>query len=136
MQRNMQIKNKITKWQFWLIAAAFLCFLSLDVPAQQASRTERVRFRRGATSATLTGTTSKSVNTYLLRVRRGQQISVRVSGTGEPAFSVGYYTEGYIDPVAEDQRNWSGTAAGSTDYVFEVKGGRGNSRYRIVFTVK
>ncbi|MFC5390502.1 hypothetical protein U0030_15270 [Brevundimonas bullata] len=65
------------------VAAAMTAVLALPAGAQDHSRTERVQFARGASSATLHGYDTVD---YVLGARRGQTLNVRLQPTNASAY--------------------------------------------------
>ncbi|MBD3819594.1 hypothetical protein [Brevundimonas diminuta] len=69
------------------VAAAMTAVLALPAGAQDHSRTERVQFARGASSATLHGNLhGYDTVDYVLGARRGQTLNVRLQPTNASAY--------------------------------------------------
>ena len=108
-----------------LAAAALVSVLTIALPAiaQDHSRTERVQFARGASSAVLNGNVhGHDTVDYVLGARRGQTLSVRMQTSNASAyFNVlprggdGTALEGAANVV-----DWRGVLPASGDYVVRV----------------
>jgi hypothetical protein len=121
--------------------ATFVLLLSSFVPAaaQQESKITRVRFAKGTTSKTYRGSVSHSINTYVVKARKGQTMSVTVSSSdGEALFSITQQPAPDTDPVelTHDRKRWSGTLANSDDYYISVGAARSVAAYTVTITVK
>ncbi|MGH7028378.1 hypothetical protein [Brevundimonas sp.] len=106
-----------------VLAAALLAVVTLPAAAQDHSRTERVQFARGASSATLHGNLHgyDSVD-YVLGARRGQTLSVRMQTSNASAYfnvlpSGG---DGTALDGAANVVDWRGVLPANGDYVVRV----------------
>ena len=127
-----------------LLIALILCALSVTIFAQKPTR---VKFRKGATSATISGTLSnyKSTRTYVIRVRAGQTLKVEQIRSETSAH---YVTLSIKNPAGEDvtdadascnsQKEVTPTEAG--DYVITVvecmKADVWRGNFKLKFTVE
>lgn len=107
----------------FLAAIGLLILISSDLSAQSP---QRIKFRRGAVTAEVTGTLSSfnGVRTYLIRVRDGQTLRTEQIGEkGNPiTISItrpdGEHVEGDNDASCNNRREVSPTKKG--DYRIEV----------------
>ena len=102
--------------------------------AQDATR--RIRFARGATSATVEGAVVRGERAaYLVGARAGQRMRVRVASPERNAvFQLhGPGKVGALPGAGEtdDATAWSGVLPRSGDYRIVVGGTRGNAEYRL-----
>jgi hypothetical protein len=119
----------------------FVLLLSSVVPAaaQQESKVIRVRFAKGATSRTYKGSVSHSTNTYVVKARKGQVMTVAVSSSdGEALFSISQQPAPDTDPVeiAADRKQWTSRLTNSGDYDISVGASRSVATYTLTITVK
>ncbi|HLA63903.1 MAG TPA: hypothetical protein VK610_05715, partial [Rhodothermales bacterium] len=98
--------------------------------------TERVQFRRGATSATVNGSAIRGERVrYILGASAGQRMSVTIRSTENNAvFAVGTGEEVAEWPATFTE--FTGRLAEDTDYAIDVWGTRGNASYTITFTIR
>lgn len=121
-----------------LILSAF----SPAVTAQQPDQNTRVRFARGTTARTYRGSISHSTNTYVVRARRGQTMTVSITSPQKLAlFHV--TTQEFIDGeygdainLATEARRWSLKLPTTADYYVAVVAERSVSDYTITIAVK
>jgi hypothetical protein len=130
----MRIAHRITFAAFLL-----LLFLSAPAMAQQESKITRVKFAKGTTSKTYRGSVSHSINTYIVKARKGQVLTVTVSSSdGEALFSISQQPAPDTDPVelAHDRKRWSDRLDTSGDYYISVGAARSVASYTLIITVK
>ncbi len=99
-------------------AAAAMLGASLPAPAQvRSERVERVRFARGASSATLTGRiTGYQMVDYLVNARAGQRMTVRFSTRGR-------FTYFLVRGPGSEQNLFDGSTSGNNaDFLLEESG--------------
>ena len=131
------MKLKIT---FLLLA---FCVFSVSVFAQQASRNIEVKFRKGAISRTYSDNVSRSVNTYYLRARRGQTLTVKITSPG----NIARFHVGTISPGSRDESDIKFIAEGDLTYykykintddeiAIPVGAIRNGSSYKLTITIK
>lgn len=96
----------------------------------------RIRFARGATSATVESAVVRGERaTYLVGARAGQRMRVRVASPGSNAvFQL--YGPGRVGALpgagdTDDATAWSGALPRSGDYRIVVGGTRGNAEFRL-----
>lgn len=118
-------------------------FLFLLLPvlttAQQESKIIRVKFAKGATSRTYKDSVSHSVNTYLVRARKGQTMSIIVSSPDNRAvFSISQQLETDTDPIeiVSDRKRWTSRLDTTGDYDISVGAERSVSTYTLTIKVK
>ena len=121
-----------------------LClFLSAFSPAtaQQQDKQVRVRFARGTTTRTYRGSVSHSSNTYIVRARRGQTMTITITSSQNHALfnittqeAVG--EAGDAVEVATEQRRWSQKLSAGGDYYVTVVAEHDVSDYALTITVK
>lgn len=105
------------------LAGALVSAFALPAAAQDHTRTERVQFARGTSSATLHGNVhGYDAVDYVIGARRGQTLNVRMQTTNASAyFNVlprsgdGTALEGAANVV-----DWRGVLPASGDYVVRV----------------
>lgn len=109
-------------------------------PGAQADEFRRIKFAKGKTSITISGAVLRDeVNTYIVKARRGQRMSVKVSSTENNAvISILDTAFEYIKGVGEmdNRTDWSGKLPESGDYKIEVAPTRGNASYRLTISIK
>ncbi len=113
--------------------------LPMMATAQQESKVIRVRFAKGATSRTYKGSVSHSVNTYLVRARKGQTMSVTITSPNNRAvFSISRQLEPDTDPIeiVTDQKMWTSRLDITGDYDISVGAERSVATYTLTITVK
>lgn len=131
MKRNLFLKLAL--------AVSVLLIALISANAQQEDKTVRVRFKKGANSATYKDSVSHSVNTYIVHARKGQTIIVSISAPSNNAtFNVGtrYENAGDVVEIVNEQRKWTGKADETGDYQISVLAARGSSSYAISISVR
>jgi hypothetical protein len=121
------------------IVAFMLLLLSALAIAQQDSKVIRVKFAKGATSRTYKGSVSHSTNTYLVRARKGQVMSIMITSPNNRAvFSISQQLEPDTDPIeiATDLKRWTSKLDITGDYDITVGAERSVATYTITITVK
>ena len=116
-----------------------LLLMPVLATAQQESKVIRVKFATGATSRTYKGSVSHSVNTYLVRARKGQTMSITITSPNNRAvFSISQQLEPDTDPIeiAADQKRWTSRLDTTGDYDISVGAERDVATYSITITVK
>ncbi len=119
---------------YWSIV---LCVVATCVLAQQGT-TQRVRFARGETSATVEGAVVRGTrDRYLIQARRGQMITVRLSSLESNAVFDLYAPGGKPRlNTMDDTTIWGGKLPASGDYTISVGPTRGNATYTLEVTVE
>lgn len=120
-------------------AAFLILLLAAPMMSQQESKITRVKFAKGTTSKTYRGSVSHSINTYIVKARKRQVLTVTVaSSDGEALFSISQQPAPDADPVelTHDRKRWSGTLANSGDYDISVGASRSVATYTLTITVK
>lgn len=121
-----------------LVTFMFLLLPALT-PAQQESKVIRVKFATGATSRTYKSSVSHSTNTYLVRARKGQTMSVIIKSPNNRAvFSISQQLEPDTDPIeiVSDQKRWMSRLDTTGDYDISVGAEHDVATYIITITVK
>jgi hypothetical protein len=129
------------------LIACILLSLSVNLVAQGGGRltapsgkTQRVRFARGRTTATLKGAVVRGTqDRYILGARAGQTMIVHVTSREKNAvFTIldpsGTALEGTDDGL--DAMDWSGELPLSGDYSIWVSPTRGNATYTLEVTIR
>jgi len=96
----------------------------------------RVQFKRGSSSATVTGKVSIALpDQYLVGARAGQVMSVQLTS---PQKSVRFMvmTSKTTDLLADNVRTWTGTLPETGDYHIIVDGDEKASTYTLTVTIK
>ncbi len=106
----------------------------------QQSRVRRVRFARGASSATIKDSVvSGTRDRYLLGARKGQKMSIRIVSLEDNAvFDVvaPVNQAGQQRTLKQEAFSWSGTLPETGDYQIVVGSTRGNASYRLQVTIR
>ncbi|MEO8891127.1 MAG: hypothetical protein ABI417_06265 [Coleofasciculaceae cyanobacterium] len=103
--------------------------------AEKGDRTERIRFQRGTTSATIqTSVVRGTRDTYLLAANRRQRMTVSITSLEKNAVFDIKDPNGRI--IKQEVTNWSGVLPSSGDYRIIVGGTRGNANYRMRVSVR
>ena len=102
---------------------------------------KRVRFPRGSTSTVLKGGVIRGDrDTYILGVREGQRMTVRITSVEDNAVFQIYKPGGKerLDRAGEDEviTRWIGRFPASGDYVIVVGGTRGNASYKLEIKIE
>ncbi len=118
-----------------LLPLLLLLVCASTVSAQEA-RTERVQFRRGATSATIHDDVARGEHVrYVLGAAAGQRMTVSIRSTESNAvFTVGL--DEYSTSAMPTFTEFTGRLAEGGDYVIDVGGTRGGASYTITFTIR
>lgn len=106
----------------------------------QQSRVRRVRFARGASSATIKDSVvSGTRDRYLLGARKGQKMSIRIVSLEDNAvFDIvaPVNQAGQQRTLKQEAFSWSGTLPETGDYQIVVGSTRGNASYRLQVTIR
>lgn len=116
-----------------------LLLMPMLATAQQESKVIRVKFATRATSRTYKSSVSHSVNTYLVRARKGQTMSVTITSPNNRAvFSISRQLEPDTDPIeiVTDQKMWTSRLDITGDYDISVGAERSVATYTLTITVK
>ena len=102
---------------------------------------QKIRFARGASSATMSGTVVRGDrDRYYLGAKKGQRMSVKITSEEDNAvFQVYLPGEEKALPGAgdgDDATAWSGELPGDAEYVIVVGGTRGNATYKLKVSVE
>lgn len=118
-----------------LFAILFILSVSFGFGINKTDITKRIKFAKGKSSATVADAVlPDEVNTYLVKVSKGQRMKVKVTSVEKNAsFRIRKPSGGYAPGAGEmdDPTNWSGTITESGDYKIEVAPDRGNATYRL-----
>lgn len=98
--------------------------------------TRRLQFKRGTSSATVTGKVSIALpDTYLVGARAGQVMTVKLTAASKAVrFLVMSPTTRNL--VADNAREWSGTLPETGDYYIIVDADERNSTYSMTISIK
>lgn len=120
---------------FLLLAAA----LSLTAVAADGI-TKRIKFAKGRTSATASGTVIRGDrDTYILGAGGGQTMTVRITSLENNAvFQIEAPDGSFLDKAGEtdDAKRWNGRLPESGDYKIIVGGTRGNASYKVTVSIR
>jgi hypothetical protein len=122
-------------------ALAVLTFLTFALlvgatDARAQCKSQRVKFERGASTASLRGRVSAGrAVCYELRARAGQRMSVRLTSTRK-AVRFGVMPPGFDrEPLVEDVTNWEAVLEEDGDYAISLSVPRGSDFYTFEVTV-
>lgn len=133
---------KILKLNALPIIALILLYCATALAQTGGGKAVRVKFAKGASSAVYSGTVSHSSDAYLLSARRGQTITIKIGGSGEPAFHFGKVPKGSRDAAdyesinGKDLRSLTYKINTDDDLAILVGAIRGSSSYKITITIK
>jgi hypothetical protein len=137
-QKNM----KILKLNALSIIALTLLSCATAFAQTGGGKSVRVKFAKGASSAVYTGTVSHSSDAYFLSARRGQIITIKIGGSGDPAFHLGKVPKGSKDAAdyesinGEDLKSLTYKINTDDDLAILVGAIRGSSSYKLTITIK
>ena len=101
----------------------------------QQSRTQRIQFARGASSAVVeSGVVRGTRDIYLLGARRRQTMTLNITSVEKNAVFDIQAPNGAI--LRQEATSWSGVLPATGDYKIIVGGTRGNASYRLQVMVK
>jgi hypothetical protein len=128
------------KTRLFLFAAILIAAVSSAAITSADGVTQRIRFSRGSTSATVGNSVVRGDrDTYILGARAGQTMTVAITSLEDNAvFQIenphGEYLQGAGD--GDDATSFSGTLPDKGDYKIIVGGTRGNATYKMTVTIK
>ncbi len=136
----MHFKNNVARNIRWLLPALVvgICIIS-SVFAQGVK--QKVRFARGASSATMHGTVVRGDrDRYYLSANKGQTMTVKITSEEDNAvFQIYLPGEEEALPGADagdDAKDWSGELPSDAEYIIVVGGTRGNATYSLTVSIK
>jgi len=101
----------------------------------QESRTRRIRFARGASSAVVEDAVVRGTrDIYLLRAREGQTMIINITSLEKNAVFDIQAPNGEL--LKEESTSWRGVLPSSGDYSVIVGGTRGNASYKLEVTIR
>jgi hypothetical protein len=101
----------------------------------QQSRTQRIQFAPGAVSDVVEGSVVRGTrDIYLMRARRGQTITLKVTSIEQNAVFDIQAPDGTF--LREEATSWSGVLPSTGDYSAIVSATRGNASYRLEVTIE
>jgi hypothetical protein len=101
----------------------------------QQSRTRRIRFARGASSAVVEDAVVRGTrDIYLLRAREGQTMIINITSLEKNAVFDIQAPNGEL--LKEEATSWRGVLPSSGDYSIIVGGTRGNASYKLEVTIR
>jgi hypothetical protein len=99
-------------------ALVFVAFFFFPLNASAQTKPQRIKFRKGATSATVSGSIiGYATKDYVLRAGEGQTMTVRINSP--KAYFVIYSINGRSNDMIETTE-WSDVLSESGDYVIRV----------------
>ena len=114
--------------------------LAFSTLAKADGITKRIKFAKGKSSAVLANSVIRGdEDTYLIRAKRGQKMSVTISSVEKnAAFFIEKPGGAFLDNAGQgdDQTIWKGTLPVNGDYKIIVAGTRGNATYKLSVTIK
>lgn len=133
----MSIKKPVVSGFLLLLAAFTLSFANI---ASADGVTKRIKFAKGRSSATVSGTVIRSDrDTYLIGANVGQTMTVTaVSAEKNAVFQIEAPDGSFLPGAGEtdDAKKWSGKLPESGDYKIIVGGTRGNANYKLTVAIK
>jgi hypothetical protein len=114
-------------------------FANMAPRAAAAAQTpQRVRFRRGSSSAVLKGAiVLGSADEYVIGARAGQRLTLRITSLEKNAVFDLYKTHaGEPSEIVMEKKNWSGVLEEDGDYLIRVGSERGNTAYTLRVTIR
>lgn len=110
-----------------LSVLVMMFLFAADDAAAQAK--QRVRFARGASSATVSGTIKgyKYID-YVVGAREGQTLSLRITGSSSAQFAVFMADGGNLGMDSAGVNDWSGELPATEDYTIRVLMPRAQAR--------
>jgi hypothetical protein len=103
--------------------------------ASKGDRSERIRFQRGASGATIqTSVVRGTRDTFLVAASRRQTMTVSITSREQNAVFDIKGPNGKL--IKQGVTSWSGVVPSSGDYRIIVGGTRGNASYRLRVSVK
>ena len=101
----------------------------------QESRTRRIRFARGASSAVVEDAVVRGTrDIYLLGAREGQTMIINITSLEKNAVFDIQAPNGEL--LKEEATSWRGVLPSSGDYSVIVGGTRGNASYKLEVTIR
>ena len=101
----------------------------------QESRTRRIRFARGASSAVVEDAVVRGTrDIYLLGAREGQTMIINITSLEKNAVFDIQAPNGEL--LKEESTSWRGVLPSSGDYSVIVRGTRGNASYKLEVTIR
>ena len=128
--------------KFSLAVSMFLLVnvLAFSPIAKADGITRRITFAKGKSSAVLANSVIRNdEDTYLIRAKAGQKMSVKVSSVERNAvFFIEKPGGGYLENAGEGDGHtvWKGTLPGDGEYKIIVVAYRGNASYKLSVTIK
>jgi hypothetical protein len=96
---------------------------------------QRVQFKRGASSATVQGkVTLELSDTWVVGARAGQVMTVQLTSPGKVRFML--MTSRTTTSLADNTRSWTGTLPDTDDYLILVDTGAKAATYSMTVTIK
>jgi hypothetical protein len=103
--------------------------------AVQRSRTEKIRFQRGATGATINSSVVRGDrDTFLVSATRRQTMTVSITSLERNAVFEIQGPNGNV--IKQEATSWSGVLPSTGDYRIIVGGTRGNASYKLRVSVR
>jgi hypothetical protein len=135
-----RVEKGMKKLRFTGILLLLATVLSVAAIASADGITKRIKFARGRTSATVSGTVIRGDrDTYLLGANGGQTMSVRITSLENNAvFQIEAPDGSFLSGAGEtdDARRWSGRLPEKGDYKIIVGGTRGNASYKVTVSIR
>jgi hypothetical protein len=132
----MKIKSLKHASFFLLIALSF----AFTASALADGVRERIKFARGKSSATVSGSVIRGDrDVYTIGAREDQKMTVRISSPEKNAVFQIRKTNGDFLPGAGEEDNtleWSDALPTTGDYEIVVGGTRGNASYKLTVSIK
>lgn len=96
---------------------------------------QRVQFKRGASSATVQGrVTLELSDTWVVGARAGQVMTVQLTSPGKVRFML--MTSRTTTSLADNTRSWTGTLPDTDDYLILVDTGAKSATYTMTISIK
>lgn len=124
-----------------ILITTFALLLSLAISVvTSADITSRIRFAKGKSSATVSGSVVRGDReNFIVRAKAGQKMTVKITSLEDNAvFEIegpdGEYLEGAVP--GDDTMNFSDSLPLKGDYKIVVGGTRGNTTYKLTVSIK
>lgn len=128
------------KTRLFITILLAVTLLSVAVVTSADGITKRIKFAKGKSSATLSGSVVRGDrDTYILGAKAGQTMSVKITSVENNAvFQIENPDGEYLENAGEgdDAMNWRRSLPDNGDYKIIVGGTRGNASYKLTVSIR